>query len=380
MASTSLAVNGITIGFYPDEGDAGGTKSYLSDLNAALARSSPDATCTPTTIGVVGWYAQTYPGERFDGFQLMPLVDDLTREYQRTGIRMVYEASVMPFQSWRGYTADDNSKAHEVAQVMQAMLEKSRVEAAAPAAGGFAIAEIRLRFGHEVNYYIQSGLYPPPTRVEDPGWDYRTAFDQVALACRRLAPQYAERIKMFWCPNIASTSSGAEAEYRTFLPTLQNIDYVGIDYYCPSPGNLDAADFVRKMRKVHDRYACESRPFLLGETGLHFDAAELSTGAARGHHHQATEVYEQAKLKWLEVVTGKEVGSGLKWMQGVSWFNYEKDRDYRLVWVARGDEAKNRPLLQWLQSQTEVERRRKAASAEKARAKAKGFWKTLLAK
>ncbi|TKY90221.1 hypothetical protein EX895_000219 [Sporisorium graminicola] len=355
--TSPLAVNGITLGFYPDEGDAGGHKSYLSDLNAALSRSwssSTDDSPPQPTINTVGWYAQTYPNETFDGFQFMPLVDDIAREYARCRASYIYEASVMPFQSWTGYTPSNNVKATQVAAVMQAMLDRSR-----SSDGDFAIAEIRLRFGHEVNYYIKSGLYPPPTTSDD-GHDYRTAFDTVAAACRALPTTYSSRIKMFWCPNIASTSEGALAEYQTFLPTLDNIDYVGIDYYCPAPGCLDPSDFVRKMKKVHDNYACATRPFILGETGLHFDADE---GGGI-----------DAKLRWLDVVTGSEARRGLRWMSGVSWFNYEKDRDYRVVWVAQGEESQNAPLVEWLSQRIEVQ-----GQAGRGGAKVKKFWKTLLA-
>ncbi|CDU22149.1 uncharacterized protein SPSC_00779 [Sporisorium scitamineum] len=354
---TALTVNGISIGFYPDEGDAGGHKSYLSDLNSALSRSwssFSSSTAQPPVITTVGWYAQTYPSEQFTGFQLMPLVDDIKREYSRCPTHYIYEASVMPFQSWAGFTPQNNTKAIEVAQVMQAMLEQSRV------GQEFAIGEIRLRFGHEVNYYIKSGLYPPPT-TSDQGYDYRTAFDTVALACRSLAHRYSSRIKMFWCPNIASTSTGALAEYQTFLPLLQYIDYVGIDYYCPAPGSLNSTDFIRKMKKVHDNYACATRPFILGETGLHFDADE---GGGI-----------EAKLKWLDLVTGEEARKGLKWMQGVSWFNYEKDRDYRVIWVGEGEEALNEPFVEWLQRRMSVAKKEASGGG-----KVKKFWKTLLAK
>ncbi len=368
-----LTINGINLGFYPDEGDAGGTKSYLSDLNDALSRSWPTTQCRfpVPTINVVGWYAQTYPGEEFTGFQFMPLVEDVKAEFVRCRSareKFVYEASVMPFQSWTGYTAGHNGKAKEVAKVMRAMLDKSKTDDG----GEFAIGEIRLRFGHEVNYYIKSGLYPPPTNPADPGKDYREAFDQVALAVRDLPSEYRERIKMFWCPNIASTSSGASEEYAAFLPTLEYIDYVGIDYYCPSPGNLNASDFVRKMKKVHDKYAGPTRPFILGETGLHFDENE---GGGM-----------EAKLRWLEVVMGKEARRGLKWMVGVSWFNYEKDRDYRLIEVVRqgsiGKRGLNGRFVEWIKVELEKEHRgRTGSSAEGEKGgKVKKFWKTLLAK
>lgn len=358
----SLSVNGIRIGFYPDEGDAGGTKSYLSDLNSALVSSWPQhAPSAAPLITVVGWYAQTYPGEEFTGFQFMPLVDDITNEYTRCARAptMVYEASVMPFQSWTGYTPDNNAKAKQVAQVMKAMLDRSKVQT-----GEFAIAEIRLRFGHEVNYYIKSGLYPPPTDAHDPGKDFRLAFDQVAMACRALAEPYRDRIKLFWCPNIASTSNGALAEYETFLPTLSLIDYVGIDYYCPAPGCLNAPDFVRKMKKLHDKYCSATRPFVLGETGLHFDDNE-----GGGIH---------AKLRWLDVVTGSEASKALPWMVGVSWFNYEKDRDYRLLWAKQEHFHHNAPFVDWVTTEMEKQRT-KGQEQGKGGGKVKKFWKTLLA-
>ncbi|SNX87664.1 uncharacterized protein MEPE_06374 [Melanopsichium pennsylvanicum] len=362
----TLTLNGITIGFYPDEGDAGGTKSYLSDLNSALSSSwshNNSHTRPAPTINLVGWYAQTYPGEEFNGFQLMPLVDDIKREYSRCAhnVGFIYEASVMPFQSWTGYTADNNTKALQVVKVMQAILDRSKTED-----GHFAISEIRLRFGHEMNYYIKSGLYPPCTHASNPGNDFRTAFDQVAIAVHSLPSPYKQKVKMFWCPNIASTSSGAVAEYETYLPTLDYIDYVGIDYYCPSYGNLDPTDFVRKMKKVHDKYACATRPFILGETGLHFD--ENQGGGMN------------AKIEWLQVITGKEAKRRLPYMIGISWFNYEKDRDYRLLCVKGEDRQKNLPFVDWAGSQMLKESKKVDDAGQAAKAgKVKKFWKTLLA-
>jgi hypothetical protein len=351
---SALGVDTISIGFYPDEGDAGGTKTYLSHLNAALSSNWPSPHRAPV-INVVGWYAQTYPGEEFTGSQLMPLVQDIKAEYVRCGgaVRMVYEASVMPFQSWTGYTRDNPRKAQEVARVMQALLDASSID------DDFAIAEIRLRFGHEVNYYTRSGLYPPPTGVYQ-GADFREAFDQVALACRALPGHYSRRIKMFWCPNIASTASRAMAEYERFQPTMEYVGYVGIDYYCPAPGCLDAADFVRKMKPLHDKYASRNRPFILGETGLHFDATE-----GKG---------TQAKLKWLHVVTGREARSKLPHLSGVSWFNYEKDRDYRLIYVGPTEAAETAAFAQWLHARMAEEDK-----TEKRGGKVKKLWKTLMA-
>lgn len=353
---SAISVDGISIGFYPDEGDAGGTKTYLSHLNATLSSSWPSPHRAPV-INVVGWYAQTYPGEEFTGSQLLPLVQDIKAEYVRCGgaVQMVYEASVMPFQSWTGYTRDNPRKAHEVARVMQAILVASQLD------DDFAIAEIRLRFGHEVNYYIRSGLYPPPTGVDE-ARDFREAFDQVAIACRALPVEYARRVKMFWCPNIASTASGAMAEYERFQPTMEHVDYVGIDYYCPARGCLDAADFVRKMKPFHDKYASPNRPFLLGETGLHFDQSE---GGGT-----------QAKLKWLDAVTSKEARRKLPHLRGVSWFNYEKDRDYRLIFVAQTEAAKTAAFAQWLYARMAEEDK---TSPARGGGKVKKLWKTLMA-
>ena len=215
-----------------------------------------------------------------------------------------------------------------------------------------------------MNYYIKSGLYPPPT-TPDAGHDFRTAFDQVALAVRALPPTYSSKIKMFWCPNIASTSSGALAEYETFLPTLDHIDYVGIDYYCPAPGSLRASDFVRKMKPLHDKYCSAARPFVLGETGLHFDASEGGN--------------IDAKLAWLNAVTGKEARRGLPHMVGVSWFNYEKDRDYRLVWVGEREKHENRPFVEWVARHADRARTSEQEEGKQQGGRIKKFWKTLLA-
>ncbi|SAM85033.1 uncharacterized protein UBRO_07595 [Ustilago bromivora] len=355
-----LSVNCISIGFYPDEGDSGGTKSYLSHLNTALSTSWPPITPRPCPIiTTVGWYAQTYPNETFTGSQLLPLVDDLKCSYTLSHVPFIYEASVMPFQSWAGYTPSNNTKAREIAHAISTLIDRSRISCTE-----YAISEVRLRFGHEMNYYISSGLYPPPTDASNPGLDYGTAFDQVALACRSLPSPYKERIKMFWCPNIASTSTDALQEYQTYLPSLEYVDYVGIDYYCPAPGCLDSGDFVKKMRILHDKYCSEWRPFILGETGLHYD--EREAGGI------------EAKLKWLQVVTGKEVKRELRWMRGVSWFNYEKDRDYRLIWVRPEEKGCNDPFMGWVERRMDSEHTSKE-DRDGARGKVKKFLKTLIA-
>lgn len=309
---TDAVVNGVRLGMYPDEGDAGGTKTYLSALNRALAsavRTHAPGAAVPV-VTTVGWYAQTYPGEVFSGFQLLPLVQDLKQCVAQGAPPLTYEVSVMPFQSWSGYSAEDPRKAREVAAVMQRVLDESRLPT-----GAFCIDELRLRFGHEVNYYIKSGLYPPPLLdpVHDPGAEFRQAFAQVAHACRALPPEYARRIKLFYCPNIATLP-----EYEAFLPPLECVDYIGIDYYCPVRGCLsDVPDLLRKLKPLHDKYSDPARrPFIIGETGLHFDDPP----------HDA-----QHRLQWLALLTSPKVRAQLPNLVGVNWFNYQKDRDYRIL-------------------------------------------------
>lgn len=47
-----LTLNGIKVGFYPDEGDAGGRRTRLSEINHVLG--SWGVQCS-----FLGWYAQT---------------------------------------------------------------------------------------------------------------------------------------------------------------------------------------------------------------------------------------------------------------------------------------------------------------------------------
>ncbi|PWY96846.1 hypothetical protein BCV70DRAFT_203388 [Testicularia cyperi] len=393
-----LAVNGISIGMYPDEGDAGGRKTYLSELNLSLQHSfdigshshlEDDHRAVQVAIATVGWYAQTYPGEVFRGSQLLPLVSDLKKEFIRLDgkVRFVYEASVMPFQSWSGYTHRDSRKASEIARVMQTILDHSRIsshdhnlhqsdaedaDANANADGAdFCISEIRLRFGHEVNYYIKSGLYPPPTRHDDAGYDFRTAFEVVAASIRGLPSTYSSKIKMVYCPNIASSNDPGLAlrEYELFLPPLEIVDLIGIDYYCPALGCLSPKDLVSKLKPFHDKYTepSQGRYFILGETGLHF-------------HHTL-----QTKLEWLHTITSSTVTAALPHLISVSWFNYQKDRDYRILHVDKHESHLNHPLVSLIrhaQTRTRPGHKHNAqhATSETPAQKVKGFLHTLLNK
>jgi hypothetical protein len=91
-----VAVNGIALGFLPDEGDAGGSKQSMVQLNALMGQGN---------AATYGYYAQAKSGTPFDGGQLLAVMDDV----KASGA--IFEPAVMPTGGWQGLTADDDSQA-----------------------------------------------------------------------------------------------------------------------------------------------------------------------------------------------------------------------------------------------------------------------------
>ena len=78
----------------------------------------------------------------------------------------ILEATIMPIGSWSGFTAVENSQAMAVCKVMKRFTD--------------AGVEVRLRFAHEVNYYVTTGEYAPGNDMGVS--EFKTAWAQVSAA------------------------------------------------------------------------------------------------------------------------------------------------------------------------------------------------------
>lgn len=84
-----------SFGFLPDDGDAGGTRTTMAEINQAIGAKS----------AAYGWYAQAHSGRPFDGSQLLAVIDDVK------ACNCVFQPAVMPVDGWAGLTSSDNSQA-----------------------------------------------------------------------------------------------------------------------------------------------------------------------------------------------------------------------------------------------------------------------------
>ncbi|CAH7690685.1 family 26 glycoside hydrolase [Phakopsora pachyrhizi] len=228
LSSGNIQKNGVYFGFLPDEGDAGGTRQTMAQINSALGAKS----------AAYGWYAQAKSGTTFDGSQLLAVIDDVK------ACNCVFQPAVMPTGGWKGLTSSDNSQAIAIANVMKKFTDRG--------------IPVWLRFAHEVNYYQTDGTYSGTASDFQAGWAV------VAAACKKIAPE----VKMWWTPNVADASN-----YAKYAPTdMSTVHLVGVDYY---PKSLSTGtEFVNTMKKFHDTYAVQGRMFAIGETGIAFSGSD----------------------------------------------------------------------------------------------------------
>ncbi|CAH7687267.1 glycoside hydrolase superfamily [Phakopsora pachyrhizi] len=232
-----------SFGLVPDEGDAGGSRQTMSQLNSALGVNSAS----------YGWYAQAKSGTTFDGSQLLSVIDDVK------ACDCVFQPAVMPTGGWKGLTNSDNSQAIAIANVMKKFTDRG--------------IPVWLRFAHEANYYQTDGTYSGNVS------DFQAGWSAVAAACNKIAPE----VKMWWTPNVADSSS-----YSTYAPTdMSTVHLVGVDYY---PKALSTgSEFIDTMKKFHDTYAVQGRMFAIGETGLGYAGSDSD------------------KMSWLKQLTSAKV-------------------------------------------------------------------------
>jgi hypothetical protein len=264
---SGISKNNIFLGMVPDEGDAGGQRQSMSQLNKLLGAKS----------ATYGWYGQAQSGTAFDGSQLLSVLDDV----KSSGA--IFEPAVMPTGGWQGLTSSDNSQAVNICNVMKKFTDQG--------------IEVRLRFGHEVNWYQTDGTY-----TGGPS-DFKAGWSAVAKACKKIAPS----VKMFFTPNVASLD-----QYEQFYPDdPSTVDLIGIDYYPQSLGG--SAGFVNIMKPFHDKYTSATVKFAIGETGLGF------AGSA------------QERVQWLSEIMSPATAKAMPNFVSISWFNFQKGYDFMIV-------------------------------------------------
>ncbi|GAA5851901.1 hypothetical protein JCM8547_000093 [Rhodosporidiobolus lusitaniae] len=245
-----------------------------------------------------GWYAQLPESGDWDGSQLLSQMDDLK------ACNCIFQPAVMPTKGWAGLTEDDNSQALAIAKVMKQFTDEG--------------IEVWIRFAHEVNYYITDGTYQGSMS------DFKTAWAVVAAA---LADN--DKVFMFFTPNVASSLD----DYVSWMPDdTSTIDYLGIDYYPKS----SSESFVDRMQPLYDKYCSDgSIKFAIGETGSGWDATI------------------EERLGWLNQTTSEETAKAMPHYVGVSWFNYDKEEQFKL-WIA-DDSSTNDVSKAWFAEGTVAE-------------------------
>lgn len=230
-----------------------------------------------------GYYAQAQSGTIFDGQQLLYRLDDIK------AAGGVFQPAVMPTGGWEGLKYNDNRQAVAIAKVMQKFVDEG--------------LEVWLRFAHEVNYYQEDGTYQGGVS------DFKEGWAVVAAAIKEHAPA----VKMWFTPNVANL-----AQYDEYYPDdPTTVDLIGIDYY---PQDINALNFIAAMKPFHDKYTSETTKFAVGETGL---ASESDMGT---------------RLRWLTQATSVETAASMKHYIAVSWFNYQKGYNFKIM-LTSGDSA-----------------------------------------
>lgn len=271
--SDPIRLNGLPIGFIPDVGSDGGNVQTMVAINGLLAGRGQSY--------AYGFYDQTTYGTIYNGAKLLANAPDIYAS------GAILEASIMPVGSWGGFTATDNSQAVAVCRVLKRFTD--------------AGVEVRLRFAHEVNYYVTTGEYAP---MNDMGVsEFKTAWAQVSSACKTIAPS----VKMWYCPNAANLTV-----YEQYLPDNFNstVQMIGVDYYPPTNDLATAANYIQTVKPFHDKYSSSSVPFVIAEAGTHARDATI-----------------QDRIIWLETLASDQVKTALPNLESITWYNALRKTD-----------------------------------------------------
>ncbi|CAD6585739.1 MAG: hypothetical protein ASARMPRED_002301 [Alectoria sarmentosa] len=175
---------------------------------------------------------------------------------------------------------------------------------------------IWLRLAHEMNWYIDTNTIntDPSVRYHGTTAEFKAMWQAVATAVDR------SRVKMFWSavPPFAPGDT-VETLNTEWFPGSEYVDIVGLDAY----GEIlsgEQATFETMMGAFCALYP--DIPVALAETGW------LNGGTM------------EEKEYWLGQVSAKETLDVCPQYIGFSWFEYDKDGDYRIVMGDDGNIAK----------------------------------------
>lgn len=271
--SNPLTLNGLPIGLIPDVGSDGGNAQSMVDLNALVNGAGKANT--------YGFYDQATFGSIYTGSKLLASAADIYAS------GAILEATIMPVGGWGGFTQTDTSQAKAVCNVMKRFTD--------------AGVDVRLRFAHEVNYYVTTGEYTPGTDMGVSA--FKTAWAQVSAACKTIAPS----VKMWYCPNAANLTV-----YEKYLPDNFNstVQMIGVDFYPASTDLATAANYIQTVKPFHDKYSSSSIPFAIAEAGTH-----------------ALESTVEERVAWLQTLTSDQVKSSLPNLESVTWYNALRKTD-----------------------------------------------------
>ncbi|CAI7587570.1 unnamed protein product [Penicillium pancosmium] len=225
-----------------------------------------------------GWYSQI-SSSSYDGAQLTDILNDVVSS------GAVFQPAVMPTLQLDSFTA---STASQVAAVLKQFTDRG--------------VEVWLRFGHEMNYYLSAGTYHGTAAQFVSAWKLMHA-----------AVQGNSLIKMWWSPNVDSTGVQAISQY---WPGPDYVDLVGID--CYPQGTITSSSFANCYQSFYNTYsAAYSKPFAIGETGACGSSAEA----------------------WLSALMNPP--SGYPNYIAMSWFEYSKECDFRIIESSLLPQTKN---------------------------------------
>ncbi|KAF2472487.1 glycoside hydrolase [Lindgomyces ingoldianus] len=262
LPSNGLTTNCISIGFLPSEGDSASPRYTMSQINAALGAKS----------STYGWYAQI-KSSSFDGSQLTAIMDDV----KASGA--VFVASVMPSINFNQIST---SVADQVAAVMKKFTDEG--------------IEVWLRFGHEMNWYVQDGTYHGTAA------DFVTAWKNIYNAnCKGNS-----KVKCFWSPNCASAAS-----LSSWWPGNEFVDIVGIDCYPKAGADVSGTSLFQQF--YGDFYNTFSKPY-----NLPFAIGETGAGGSQ-------------KEGWLKQLVAPGLKKQYPNYVSMSWFEFDKEADFRIV-------------------------------------------------
>ncbi|GAA5947710.1 hypothetical protein JCM3765_001045 [Sporobolomyces pararoseus] len=238
-----------------------------------------------------GWYAQLPESDEWDGAQLLSQMEDIK------ACNCIFQPAVMPTKGWKGLTKDDNFQALAIAKVMKRFTDEG--------------IDVQLRFAHEVNWYQSDGTYKGTKDDFKEGW---------ATVAAAVADN--PKVKMFFTPNVA----GALEDYVAFMPDdLSTVHLLGIDYY-PQKAT---ESFLDRMKPLYDKYCKDGKIlFAIGETGNGWEGPI------------------EDRLTWLDQCTSAETAKTMPHLVGVSWFNYNKEREFRLF--IENDDSVNEASKKWI--------------------------------